>query len=161
MRTYLGDISKLALSIMLAQAAGILGAILTLPSINSWYRYLEKPSFTPTGQFISLTWTILYTLMGISAFLVWRRGLNYPGVKGALLLYTVQLAFNVLWSWAFFYLRSPLSGLAVISLLWISVLSTMLKFRKISRTAFAMMIPYISWISIAAYLNYSLWKLNK
>lgn len=161
MRTHLNEILELGLSILISQAVGILGAIFTRSSISNWYRYLEKPSFTPSGRFISLVWTALYLLMGISAFLVWRKGLGHAGVKGALVIYGVQLSINVLWSWAFFYLRSPLAGLIVIPILWTSILATILKFRKISTAAAVMLIPYLLWVSFAAYLNYAIWRLNR
>ncbi|HSD58655.1 MAG TPA: TspO/MBR family protein [Methanotrichaceae archaeon] len=161
MRTHLNEILKLGLSILISQSAGLLGAIFTRSSISNWYRYLEKPSFTPSGRFISLIWTALYLLMGISAFLIWRKGLEYPMVKGALAIYGVQLSINVLWSWAFFYLRSPLAGLIVIPVLWASILATILKFRKISTAAAVLLIPYLLWVSFAAYLNYAIWRLNR
>jgi tryptophan-rich sensory protein len=161
MRTHLNEILKLGLSILIPQAAGLLGAFFTRSSISNWYRYLEKPSFNPSGRFISLLWTALYLLMGISAFLIWRKGLEYPMVKGALAIYGVQLSINVLWSWAFFYLRSPLAGLIVIPVLWASILATILKFRKISTAAAVLLIPYLLWVSFAAYLNYAIWRLNR
>jgi benzodiazapine receptor len=161
MRTHLNEVLRLGLSILIPQAAGLLGAIFTRSSIADWYRYLEKPSFTPSGRFISIVWTALYLLMGISAFLVWRKGLEYTGVKGALAVYGVQISINVLWSWAFFYLRSTLAGLIVIPILWASVLATILKFRKISTAAAVLLVPYLLWVSFAAYLNYAIWRLNR
>jgi benzodiazapine receptor len=160
MRKHLNEILMLGLSILISQAAGLLGAIFTRSSISDWYRYLEKPSFTPSGRFISLVWTALYLLMGISAFLVWRKGLEYAGVKGALAVYGAQLSINVLWSWAFFHLRSTLAGLIVIPILWASVLATILKFRKVSTAAAVLLIPYLLWVSFAAYLNHAIWRLN-
>ncbi len=153
-------IFQLALSIFICQAAGILGAVFTRRSVSKWFKYLEKPSFTPSGRIISSVWTILYTLMGISSFLVWQKGIDRPNVRNAIAIFGVQLSINVLWSWAFFYRRSPLAGLGVISALWISVLATMLKFRKVSKAASLLLIPYILWVSFAGYLNYKIWSLN-
>jgi tryptophan-rich sensory protein len=98
--------------------------------------------------------------MGISAYLISRRESDHAGAKGALSLYRFQLMLNVLWSWAFFYLRSPLAGLAVISFLWLSILATIMKFRKISAAAAILLVPYLLWVSFATYLNYSLWRMN-
>jgi translocator protein len=161
MRNHLNDILKLVLCLSIPQVAGLVGAIFTRSSLSSWYRYLEKPSFNPSGRFIALVWTVLYVMMGFSSFLIWRKGLNYPGVKGALAIYGAQLSINVLWSWAFFYLRSPLAGLLVIPVLWTSILATILKFRKVSGAAAILLIPYLMWVSIAGYLNYSIWRLSR
>ncbi len=151
---------QLALSIFICQVAGILGAVLTRKSLSNWYKYLEKPSFTPSGQIISVVWTILYTLMGISSFIVWQKGIDRPGVRNAITIFGIQLSINVLWSWAFFFRRSPLAGLGVISALWISVLATILKFRNVSKAASLLLVPYILWVSFAGYLNYKIWSLN-
>lgn len=161
MGKHFNDILKFVLSLSIPQAAGLLGATFTRSSLSNWYRYLEKPSFNPSGRFIALVWTGLYALMGFSAFLIWRKGLNYPGVKGALAIYGTQLSINVLWSWAFFILRSPLAGLLVIPVLWTSILATILKFRRISRAAAMLLIPYLIWVSFAGYLNYTIWRLNR
>lgn len=151
---------QLVLSIFICQAAGIFGALFTQTSISKWYKYLEKPDFNPSGRFISIVWTVLYTMMGISLHLVWQKGIDRPEVKGAMKTFGIQLSLNVLWSWAFFYLRSPLGGLGVISALWISILATMLKFSKVSKAASLLLVPYILWVSFAAYLNYKIWYLN-
>ncbi len=161
MGRHFNDILKLALSLSIPQAAGILGAIFTRSSLSSWYRYLEKPAFNPSGRFIAFVWTVLYVLMGLSSFLVWRKGLNYPSVRGALAVYAVQLSINVLWSWAFFYLRSPLAGLLVIPVLFASILATIMKFRKVSGAAAVLLIPYLLWVAVAGYLNYAIWRLNR
>lgn len=151
---------QLSSSIIICQAAGILGALFTQTSISKWYKYLEKPDFAPSGRFISRVWTFLYTLMGISLYLVWQKGIDRPEVKRAIEIFGIQLLLNVLWSWAFFYIRSPLKGLGVISALWISILAMIIKFSKISKTASLLLVPYILWTSFAAYLNYKIWDLN-
>ncbi len=161
MGNYLSDISKIVLSLSIPQVAGAIGAIFTRSSLSDWYRYLEKPSINPSGRFIAVVWTGLYVLMGLSSFLVWRKGLNHAGVKGALAVYGAQLSINVLWSWAFFKLRSPLAGLMVIPILWTSILATILRFWKLSRAAAILLMPYLLWVSFAGYLNYTIWKLNR
>ena len=98
--------------------------------------------------------------MGISLFLVWREGLDRPEVKAAIYIFAAQFIFNVMWSWAFFGLRSPLSGIAVIAILWVSILLTIIKFWPISRSAALLLVPYLLWVSFAAYLNYTVWSLN-
>jgi len=98
--------------------------------------------------------------MGISAYLIWREGLADPRIKAALGAFVLQLAVNVSWSAAFFGLRSPLAGLVVILLLWALIGITIKKFWEISRTAGALLIPYILWVSFAAILNFEIWRLN-
>jgi tryptophan-rich sensory protein len=140
--------------------AGAIGAVATSTSLSTWYKHLKKPALAPSGRIISRVWIVLYVLMGISAYLISRRESDHASAKSALSLYRFQLMLNVLWSWAFFYLRSPLAGLAVISFLWLSILATIMKFRKISAAAAILLVPYLLWVSFATYLNYSLWRMN-
>jgi benzodiazapine receptor len=154
------ELFRLILSILICQMAGIIGSIITASSVASWYPTLVKPSFTPPGSYIGLIWIVLFTLMGISLFLIWRMAPSNPKARIALYLFAAQFVVNVLWNVAFFGMRSPLSGLIVIGILWILILITMIKFWPINKTAALLLIPYIVWISIAAYLNYLLWMLN-
>jgi tryptophan-rich sensory protein len=98
--------------------------------------------------------------MGVSLFLVWREGLNRYEVKLAIYVFAAQFAVNILWSAAFFGMRSPIAGLVVIIVLWIMILLTVVKFWPVSRNAALLLVPYIIWVSFAAYLNYSLLMLN-
>jgi benzodiazapine receptor len=154
------DILKLIAGIILCQLAGLIGSLATLPSIPIWYESLKKPFFNPPNWLFGPVWTGLYTLMGISLFLVWRRREGNPQVKMALTFFFVQLILNTLWSLAFFGLRSPLLGLADIVLLWIAIFLTIQKFSRISRRAALLLVPYILWVSFAVLLNVSLWSLN-
>lgn len=154
------DLFRLILSIVICQMAGILGSIFTASSVASWYPTLAKPSFTPPGSYIGLIWIVLFTLMGVSLFLIWREIPSNPAARIALYFFAGQLIVNVLWNVAFFSLQSPISGLIVIVVLWILILISIIKFWPINRTAALLLIPYIVWVSIAAYLNYSIWRLN-
>jgi benzodiazapine receptor len=154
------DILKLVVSVIICLGAGFIGSVFTTPSIPTWYATLKRPSFAPPNWLFAPVWTTLFVLMGIAAFLVWRRGLNDPQVKIALGIFIVQLILNTLWSVMFFGLRSPLGGLIDISILWIAILLTILNFFKISTTAGLLLIPYILWVSFAAVLNFSIWRLN-
>ena len=151
---------KLIVSITICLFAGFLGSFFTIPAIPTWYATLAKPSFAPPNWLFFPVWTTLFVMMGISLYLVWRRGLEGQQVKNALVIFAVQLILNVLWSAAFFGLRSPLSGLIEISILWISIAFTIMIFMKISRTAGLLLIPYIIWVSFAAILNFMIWRLN-
>ena len=154
------DLLKLIAAIVLCQLAGGIGAFATAPAISTWYQALQKPSFSPPHWIFAPVWLVLYTLMGISLFLVWRGGLRIPEVRRALVWFFIQLTLNALWSWAFFGLRSPLWGLIDISLLWIAIGLTLLHFWKISRMAGLLLVPYILWVSFAALLNFSIYRLN-
>jgi benzodiazapine receptor len=159
-KTKLVNISKFVASILICLIAGFLGSLATRSSIPTWYAGLTKPPFNPPNQIFAPVWTILYVLMGVSAFIIWRRGLQDRHVKVALSIFAVQLVLNVLWSVLFFGLRFPFPAFTEIIILWIAILFTILSFRKISLTAAMLMIPYFLWVSFAAILNFSLWRLN-
>ena len=153
------EIPKLVISIILCQLAGFLGSLFTIPAIPTWYKTLDKPFFTPPNWIFSPVWISLFLLMGISLFMVWRKQ-GQPRFKVALIFFLVQLIFNILWSAAFFGLRSPLLGLIDIVLLWGAILLTIQHFLRISKTAGLLLLPYIVWVSFAVVLNFSLWILN-
>jgi tryptophan-rich sensory protein len=154
-----GDVVRLLVFVGVCQLSGVIGSFFTSRSIPVWYVYLEKPAFTPPGWFIGTVWIVLYTLMGISAFLVWReQGREWKGK--ASIAFMIQLVLNGIWSVAFFGLRSPFTGLVVIAALWIAILLTIVEFYRVSRTGALLMVPYILWVSFAAFLNYSIYIMN-
>jgi benzodiazapine receptor len=155
-----GDIAKLAISILICQLAGVVGSVFTSSSVSDWYPTLIKPSFTPPGGIIGAVWIILFTLMGVSLFLVWQKGPGKPEVKSALIIFFAQLAVNVLWSAAFFGLRSPAAGMAVIIVLLVLIAITINRFLTVSRAAALLLVPYILWACFAAFLNFTIWRLN-
>ena len=155
------NILRLVVSIVACLAAGAIGSIFTRSAITTWYATLEKPPFTPPNWLFAPAWTLLYVLMGTAAFLVWRNGLGNRQVRIALIVFLIQLILNALWSVVFFGLESPLSGLIVISILWVAILVTIIKFFKISRVASVLMWPYLLWVTFAAVLNASIWLLNR
>lgn len=148
------DYKKLAISIGLCLLAGAIGSIFTFQSIPIWYSGLNKPSFTPPSWIFAPAWTALYLLMGISLYLVWQKTQKISKT------FLLQLGLNVLWSIAFFGLRSPLYGLAVIIPLWFAIAVTIIEFNKTSRKAALLLLPYLAWVSFAAALNFFVWKLN-
>jgi benzodiazapine receptor len=152
--------SKLITSIVICQLAGVIGAIFTTSAISTWYATLKKPAFTPPNWVFSPVWITLFVLMGIAAFLVWNKGLSDQRVKTALSIFVAQLILNVAWSVMFFGLRSPLAGLIEIAVLWIAILLSILYFFKVSNIAGILLLPYILWVSFAAILNFSIWRLN-
>ena len=154
------DFLKLTASLCICYLVAFIGSIFTAPNVPTWYAALEKPLFSPPDWVFAPVWTALFTLMGISAFLVWQEAPTDPRVKAALAVFILQLGVNVSWSAAFFGLHSPLAGLAVIVVLWALIALNIQKFRAISRTAGALLLPYIIWVSFAAVLNFAIWRLN-
>jgi len=154
------DIYRLVVSIVACQCAGLIGSIFTRSAIPTWYATLQKPSFTPPNWLFAPAWVTLYVLMGISAFLIWRRGFDDRRTRTALIVFLIQLILNALWSIAFFGLESPLYGVIVIVALWVAILFTLLRFFRISTAAGILLIPYILWVSFAAALNISIFILN-
>ena len=154
------NILKLIASVLFCQAAGLLGALATTPSIGGWFKGLVKPSFNPPNWIFGPVWTTLYLLMGVALFLVWRRGPKTAGVKAALVLFIIQLVLNVLWSVLFFGFHRPALAFFEIMVLWVFILLTMLKFFGLSRPGGWLLFPYLLWVSFASVLNFFLWRLN-
>ena len=151
---------KLILAIIICQTAGLIGALFTRSAIPDWYAFLTKPELAPPNWIFAPVWTTLYLLMGIAAFLIWKRGLDRTDVRLALSIFTVQLVLNTLWSIIFFGLRAPGWAFIEIALMWVAILASIIAFSKISKTAAWLLVPYILWVSFAAYLNYSIYVLN-
>jgi benzodiazapine receptor len=154
------EIPKLVISLGVCQLAGFIGSIFTRPAISTWYAELQKPRFTPPDYVFGPVWISLYILMGIAAFLIWRKGFHHRVVKRALAIFGVQLVLNALWSFLFFGLRSPLAGLIGIFILGVAIILTVRSFLMVSRPAGLLLIPYFLWVSFATGLNLSIWWLN-
>ncbi len=154
----LTQIAGLAVSLLIVLGIASIGGFLTNLSVHTWYPGLVKPFWTPSGATIGTVWTILYTLMAIAAWIVWRSG---ERKRHRLLgLYALQLLLNIGWSALFFGLRSPGLALIEIGFLWIAILITCAGFWKVSKPAGALMVPYLAWVSFAVILNAELWRLN-
>jgi translocator protein len=152
---------KLVASIALCQSAGLLGSFFTVPAIPTWYATLNKPAFSPPSWLFGPVWISLYTLMGISLFMVWNTTQKNPPLKKALIFFFIQLVLNALWSVFFFGLRSPLAALIEMVFLWPAIVVTIFYFIKLSRRAGILLLPYLAWVSFAFILNFSLWVLNR
>lgn len=160
LRLRLGQAFKLMIAIAISELAGIIGSVFTASSIASWYSGIMKPSINPPAWVFGPVWTTLYALMGIAAFLVWKKGLERGDVKIALGIFAGQLVLNTLWSVIFFGLHSPGGALVEIAFLWLAILATIIAFAKVSKPAAWLLAPYILWVSFAMYLNYAIWALN-
>jgi len=154
------DWLKLGIAVIGSELAGIIGAVFTTSAIPTWYATLVRPDFSPPNWIFGPVWTTLYALMGVAAFLVWKRGLDRKDVRVALGTFVGQLILNTLWSIIFFGLQNPGAAFIEIMALWIMIVATIVTFSKISKTAAWLLVPYILWVSFAAYLNYSIWMLN-
>lgn len=149
----------LAVFLIICFAAAAIGGIVTGPAIDGWYETLEKPSWQPPAWLFGPVWTVLYLLMAIAAWLVWRQA----GARAAsvpLTLFATQLVLNVAWSWIFFGLQRP--GWAVLELivLWLAIAATALAYYRRSKLAAVLMLPYIAWVTFAGVLNFTIWRLN-
>ena len=153
--------SKALASVAVCLAAGIAGSLFTYSSVKTWYPLLRKPFFNPPGWIFAPVWTFLYLLMGLSLFIVWMSRDVLPEIKKrAIFFFGIQLLLNVAWSFLFFWLRNPFLALAEIIILWFFIMSTFLLFKKISRTAAYMLLPYLAWVTFAIILNLSIAILN-
>lgn len=144
--------------LLLAFATAAIGALASV-NAGSFYAELNRPPWAPPGWLFGPVWSALYALMGISAWLVWRRH-HSASVRGALLLFMAQLAANALWSWLFFAWKLGAFAFAEVVLLWCLILATVMTFRRISAYAAALLMPYLAWVSFASVLNFSIWQRN-
>ncbi|MFA6307731.1 MAG: TspO/MBR family protein [Patescibacteria group bacterium] len=151
---------KLSAAILMSLAAGAIGSAFTFTGIDSWYQYLNKPSFNPPSWIFGPVWTTLYILMGIALYLIWQEGLKKAFVKNSFILFIVNLVLNSLWSITFFGLQNPALAFLVIVLLWITILVLIIRFYRINKLASYLLIPYLLWVSFASVLNFSIWQLN-
>jgi len=133
----------------------VLGGLATAGAVDTWYQGLNQPAFTPPDWIFAPVWTILYTLMGIAAYIVWHNRDTFY-----LIPFFIQLALNLLWSVAFFGFRSPNLGLVVIITLLIGIIITTFFFFRSSRAAGIMMLPYLAWTMYATALNIGIVLLN-
>lgn len=155
-----GNILKLIISLLLPLGVGWIGSVFTRQSINDgWYDSLNQPSFNPPSEVFGPVWTVLYILMGISLYMVWRE---VPGKKreNALGVFALQLLLNFLWTLFFFYFKDIEIALLDIIALWISVVIMIWMFYRVKPLAGLLNIPYLLWVSFATALNIAYFALN-
>jgi tryptophan-rich sensory protein len=126
---------------------------------GAWYAALAKPAWNPPNAIFAPVWSVLYGLMAVAAWLVWRRA-GFSGAGAGLGLFAVQLILNALWSYLFFGRHQPGLAFGDIVVLWVAILSVVLLFWRVDRVAGALLLPYLAWVGFAAYLNFTLWRLN-
>lgn len=154
------DLFKLAGSIVGCELVGFLGTPFTIAAIPTWYATLNKPFFSPPNWIFGPVWTTLYFLMGVSLYLILKKGWQKKAVKKAVLFFLVQLGLNFSWSPIFFGLKAPLLALIIIVALWVLIVLTMKKFYPLSKLAFYLLVPYLLWVSFATVLNAAIVVLN-
>jgi len=154
------NLPKLVASLFVCHLAGIAGSVFTTTSVVSWYPTLVKPSFSPPNYLFAPAWLTLYTLMGISLYLVWQKKTEKKKVRQALILFSIHLFFNALWSIIFFGLKNIALAFIEIIILWFLILTVIYKFWKIEPKAGILLIPYFLWVSFASILSYSICFLN-
>ncbi len=155
-RSLSSEFAGLLVWLLVAFAAAAIGAIASVDAA-AFYAQLRKPSWAPPAGLFGPVWTVLYSLMGVSAWLVWRA----PGRnRAALALFVIQLVANALWSWLFFaWHRGALAALEVLLLLAL-IFATVRAFWQSSRIAAALLVPYLLWVSFASALTWSVWRSN-
>ena len=139
--------------------AAAIGGTATGRAVQDWYPTLTKPAWNPPAWLFGPVWTVLYIAMAVAAWLVWRRA-GWAGARLALTLFMVQLALNAAWSIIFFGLRNPGAAFAEIVVLWAAIVGTLVMFWQVSVPAGMLFIPYLTWVSFAAVLNFVIWRLN-
>ncbi len=158
MNTFPRQFDKLFPCVLLCLFVGWMGGIITEDSVKTWYPALHKPSWTPPNWVFPIVWTFLYTLMGVSLWLVWITPARekWP----AYLFFAVQMALNFAWSWIFFYEKSPFFALVELTILWLCVAGMIYHFRKINPLAGYLQLPYLLWLTYAFSLNAYIWWYN-
>jgi len=150
----LGLVGWLAVTFAAAAIGGLASA-----SAGDFYARLIRPDWAPPGWLFGPVWTLLYLLMGIAAWLVWREA-GFRGARAALTLFLVQLAANALWTWLFFAWRLGALAFAEVLLLWALILATTVAFWRVRPIAGALLLPYLAWVSFACALTWATWRIN-
>lgn len=174
---------KLLVSIIICEFAGVAGSVFTMPAIKGWYSSLNKPPFNPPSWVFGPVWTTLFLLMGISLYFVWKKNftpkepLKFSKAKiwnkwskkfltgewqkaNVIIIFITQLFLNILWSLIFFGMQNPGAAFFELLMLWFAILYTIVNFYRVFKPAAYLLIPYILWVSLAGYLNFSIWLLN-
>jgi len=143
---------------LLTFTAAAVGAIASVDA-SAFYAELARPHWAPPAWLFGPVWSALYTLMAVSAWLVWRRR-GFAGARTALVLYIAQLTANALWSWLFFAWHQGELAFAGVLVLWCLIVATIVSFQRISVLAAGLLYPYLAWCTFASALTFTIWSLN-
>lgn len=156
-----GAIISGVVAIAIPLVVGGISGIATSSGVTSWYRSMRQSPWTPPNWVFAPVWTVLYALMGVASWLIWRAGWSEPGVVLSLVVYGIQLTLNFAWSFVFFRFRQPGWALLDMGLLWARVLATCLQCSDLNGVAGVLLVPYLLWVTYAATLNAGVWWLNR
>lgn len=151
----LGLVGWFAISFGAAALGGLASA-----NAGAFYRELIRPEWAPPAWLFAPIWSLLYFLMGIAAWLVWRKR-GFRKSSTALSVFLIQLMANALWPWLFFVWRLGALAFVEILILFALILCTVVAFWQVRRAAGALLIPYLAWVTFASALTYSVWKANR
>ncbi len=153
------DIIKLVISILIPLALGAVAGRFTAQAVPDWYASLNRPSYNPPNWVFGPVWTILYILLGISLYLIWKQ---FPSKErnNALRIFSLQMFLNFIWSFVFFYFNQIGLALVVIIGLWLSIVFMLISFYKLKPLAAYLNIPYLIWVTFASVLNAAYFILN-
>ncbi len=152
------DWKKLLICLGIPLAVGGLSALLS--GGMTQYRAMNQPPLSPPGWVFPVVWTVLYLLMGYASYLIWTSDAPQNEKRGALILYGAQLVANFIWPLIFFRAQMYLTALIWLVVLWVLIFLTIRAFSKINERAGDLLIPYILWVTFAAYLNLGVYLLN-
>ncbi len=157
-KTRLHDVLGLIGWIVLSFAAAAAGGRASIES-GAFYQQLLRPGWAPPAWLFGPVWTLLYAMMAVSAWLVWRNR-GFSGARAALLLFIAQLVINALWTWIFFVWKQGAWAFAEIVVLWLLIAITIYFFWRVRPLAGMLLLPYLAWVTFAAFLTWSVWHLN-
>ena len=158
-RFHIADVFALLGWLLICYAVAAVGAVMSMSGLLSWYPLLIKPSFNPPDWVFGPVWTVLYTMMGISAWMVWRKR-GWAEGQVPLGWFTLQLTLNMAWSGLFFLYENPGLAFVEIIILWITIAATTVSFWSVDRRASLLLVPYLAWVTFATVLNFAIWRLN-
>lgn len=154
-----GAVAALVGFVAVAQLAGLIGIPFTDRATGGWYDRLDVPAFNPPTWVFGPVWTVLYLLIGVAAWLVWRHT-DSPQRTTALTWWVVQLVLNAAWTPLFFGAQALWAAFIEILVLWVAIVATTRMFGRVERPAMLLMLPYLAWVSFAAVLNGSIAAMN-
>ena len=150
------DLVGLVAFVLLCFGTSFLGGMVAAPAFREWYVELSKPPWTPPGWMFGPIWTVLYSLMAVAGWTVWREGRS----RIAVLLFLLQLALNAAWPWVFFGLRRLDWAFLLIVAMVVAIVATIAAFYRVRRRAAFLLVPYLVWVAFAGALSFAVWRLN-
>ncbi len=150
---------KLLISLLIPLATGGLSALIT-KDFQGLYETIKQPPLAPPALVFPIVWSVLYVLMGVSLYLVWTKEGGFKSKTAAYLIFAIQLFLNFIWSPVFFKFMQFLPAFVILCLLWLATLAMIISFYTISKPAGLLQIPYLIWLTFAAYLNFAVYYLN-